>query len=117
MIRRPPRSTLSSSSAASDVYKRQGNTWDAPNNVADEGVEFLVVPGVDLNAQVSIARTVGHVADLLQIGQLHGHLTKPVGRDFDPHICRDSVPESPRVDDGTDLDDATLDEPAHTVPH
>src|SRR5664280_2495226 len=25
MIRRPPRSTLSSSSAASDVYKRQGN--------------------------------------------------------------------------------------------
>src|SRR5674536_224217 len=26
MIRRPPRSTLSSSSAASDVYKRQGNT-------------------------------------------------------------------------------------------
>src|SRR5674536_219077 len=29
MIRRPPRSTLSSSSAASDVYKRQVNTLDA----------------------------------------------------------------------------------------
>ena len=28
MIRRPPRSTLSSSSAASDVYKRQGETLD-----------------------------------------------------------------------------------------
>src|SRR5674536_176339 len=28
MIRRPPRSTLSSSSAASDVYKRQGVTSD-----------------------------------------------------------------------------------------
>ena len=27
MIRRPPRSTLSSSSAASDVYKRQGERW------------------------------------------------------------------------------------------
>ena len=27
MIRRPPRSTLSSSSAASDVYKRQGNYY------------------------------------------------------------------------------------------
>ena len=27
MIRRPPRSTLSSSSAASDVYKRQYNDW------------------------------------------------------------------------------------------
>src|SRR5664280_3847706 len=28
MIRRPPRSTLSSSSAASDVYKRQGKFWE-----------------------------------------------------------------------------------------
>src|SRR5665648_1286711 len=28
MIRRPPRSTLSSSSAASDVYKRQTHDWD-----------------------------------------------------------------------------------------
>src|SRR5665648_909187 len=31
MIRRPPRSTLSSSSAASDVYKRQVSAW-GPNN-------------------------------------------------------------------------------------
>src|SRR5674536_407985 len=33
MIRRPPRSTLSSSSAASDVYKRQGAgyAWNAGN--------------------------------------------------------------------------------------
>src|SRR5665648_342679 len=30
MIRRPPRSTLSSSSAASDVYKRQNLRWKAP---------------------------------------------------------------------------------------
>ena len=32
MIRRPPRSTLESSSAASDVYKRQPsiNLWDTP---------------------------------------------------------------------------------------
>ena len=28
MIRRPPRSTLDRSSAASDVYKRQGHTAD-----------------------------------------------------------------------------------------
>src|SRR5665648_1298774 len=28
MIRRPPRSTLSSSSAASDVYKRQDEPWE-----------------------------------------------------------------------------------------
>eukprot|EP00658_Telonema_sp_P-2_P063396 TRINITY_DN52104_c0_g1_i1.p1 TRINITY_DN52104_c0_g1~~TRINITY_DN52104_c0_g1_i1.p1 ORF type:complete len:346 (-),score=100.72 TRINITY_DN52104_c0_g1_i1:83-1120(-) len=32
MIRRPPRSTLSSSSAASDVYKRQGSPYAARNN-------------------------------------------------------------------------------------
>ena len=30
MIRRPPRSTLSSSSAASDVYKRQARAWQNP---------------------------------------------------------------------------------------
>src|SRR5674536_110646 len=34
MIRRPPRSTLSSSSAASDVYKRQGA---GPHRAADRG--------------------------------------------------------------------------------
>src|SRR5665648_172572 len=33
MIRRPPRSTLSSSSAASDVYKRQGDGYDAVRQV------------------------------------------------------------------------------------
>eukprot|EP00658_Telonema_sp_P-2_P079730 TRINITY_DN7786_c0_g1_i4.p1 TRINITY_DN7786_c0_g1~~TRINITY_DN7786_c0_g1_i4.p1 ORF type:complete len:100 (-),score=34.46 TRINITY_DN7786_c0_g1_i4:445-744(-) len=41
MIRRPPRSTLSSSSAASDVYKRQtmhftggGSCWQGPSRSA-----------------------------------------------------------------------------------
>ena len=34
MIRRPPRSTLSSSSAASDVYKRQSWCTDRPDLVA-----------------------------------------------------------------------------------
>ena len=33
MIRRPPRSTLDRSSAASDVYKRQGNTLENGDNV------------------------------------------------------------------------------------
>ena len=32
MIRRPPRSTLDRSSAASDVYKRQGELLDAAEN-------------------------------------------------------------------------------------
>src|SRR5674536_205599 len=34
MIRRPPRSTLSSSSAASDVYKRQGSGVPGPGLTA-----------------------------------------------------------------------------------
>eukprot|EP00658_Telonema_sp_P-2_P077910 TRINITY_DN7170_c0_g1_i3.p1 TRINITY_DN7170_c0_g1~~TRINITY_DN7170_c0_g1_i3.p1 ORF type:complete len:179 (+),score=45.11 TRINITY_DN7170_c0_g1_i3:120-656(+) len=39
MIRRPPRSTLSSSSAASDVYKRQGG-YKAPSKCDAQGGGF-----------------------------------------------------------------------------
>ena len=37
MIRRPPRSTLDRSSAASDVYKRQvnGHRWDGALHICD----------------------------------------------------------------------------------
>src|SRR5665648_46309 len=48
MIRRPPRSTLSSSSAASDVYKRQGHTG-AVHNVesrVEEGLNHRLVEGL-----------------------------------------------------------------------
>ena len=39
MIRRPPRSTLDGSSAASDVYKRQGHgPGDAARHRVDHGV-------------------------------------------------------------------------------
>src|SRR5678815_2697319 len=37
MIRRPPRSTLDRSSAASDVYKRQGRRGHAPGGAAGAG--------------------------------------------------------------------------------
>src|SRR5665648_231489 len=40
MIRRPPRSTLSSSSAASDVYKRQVRGSDVLVAVLDRDLEF-----------------------------------------------------------------------------
>eukprot|EP00658_Telonema_sp_P-2_P036278 TRINITY_DN26279_c0_g1_i2.p1 TRINITY_DN26279_c0_g1~~TRINITY_DN26279_c0_g1_i2.p1 ORF type:complete len:233 (+),score=67.37 TRINITY_DN26279_c0_g1_i2:131-829(+) len=46
MIRRPPRSTLSSSSAASDVYKRQGeneNGWHLDKT--DRGLEYYTRAG------------------------------------------------------------------------
>src|SRR5665648_1303826 len=41
MIRRPPRSTLSSSSAASDVYKRQVYTLDAVAQVVTAGSNVI----------------------------------------------------------------------------
>eukprot|EP00658_Telonema_sp_P-2_P059878 TRINITY_DN48972_c0_g1_i1.p1 TRINITY_DN48972_c0_g1~~TRINITY_DN48972_c0_g1_i1.p1 ORF type:complete len:381 (-),score=109.49 TRINITY_DN48972_c0_g1_i1:7-1149(-) len=43
MIRRPPRSTLSSSSAASDVYKRQNELWEVVGSVVDVDVGAIVV--------------------------------------------------------------------------
>ena len=43
MIRRPPRSTLDRSSAASDVYKRQLELLDAVKaGVADDGLDAVV---------------------------------------------------------------------------
>src|SRR5678809_73576 len=41
MIRRPPRSTLDRSSAASDVYKRQVATW-APDHAVASAARWLV---------------------------------------------------------------------------
>eukprot|EP00658_Telonema_sp_P-2_P000721 TRINITY_DN10263_c0_g1_i14.p1 TRINITY_DN10263_c0_g1~~TRINITY_DN10263_c0_g1_i14.p1 ORF type:complete len:110 (+),score=34.51 TRINITY_DN10263_c0_g1_i14:127-456(+) len=40
MIRRPPRSTLSSSSAASDVYKRQVSTQSTGSTQAKSSIMF-----------------------------------------------------------------------------
>eukprot|EP00656_Telonema_subtile_P052174 TRINITY_DN719_c0_g1_i2.p1 TRINITY_DN719_c0_g1~~TRINITY_DN719_c0_g1_i2.p1 ORF type:complete len:112 (+),score=19.47 TRINITY_DN719_c0_g1_i2:80-415(+) len=42
MIRRPPRSTLSSSSAASDVYKRQVSTQSTGSNFEEAMARILV---------------------------------------------------------------------------
>src|SRR5664280_3921457 len=51
MIRRPPRSTLSSSSAASDVYKRQGMTIRfSEQDVRSMGRDAAGVRGVRLKA-------------------------------------------------------------------
>eukprot|EP00656_Telonema_subtile_P036647 TRINITY_DN4067_c0_g1_i1.p1 TRINITY_DN4067_c0_g1~~TRINITY_DN4067_c0_g1_i1.p1 ORF type:complete len:454 (+),score=117.33 TRINITY_DN4067_c0_g1_i1:94-1455(+) len=43
MIRRPPRSTLSSSSAASDVYKRQHNFYPQHGASASDGIALLAL--------------------------------------------------------------------------
>ena len=44
MIRRPPRSTQSRSSAASDVYKRQGHYWfNLRDYLKDIGIETVMI--------------------------------------------------------------------------
>src|SRR5664280_3406563 len=58
MIRRPPRSTLSSSSAASDVYKRQGS--QRPRPVAQQlGAGVAGLLRVELGGRQRGARTAG----------------------------------------------------------
>src|SRR5665648_87914 len=60
MIRRPPRSTLSSSSAASDVYKRQGDyhsetrAKDMAEAILALGLDKPVVGGHSLGADGSM---------------------------------------------------------------
>src|SRR5664280_3741451 len=54
MIRRPPRSTLSSSSAASDVYKRQKYTCSAAiERTEDGGVKVFAYPGYLMSGEIS----------------------------------------------------------------
>src|SRR5678815_2276356 len=45
MIRRPPRSTLDRSSAASDVYKRQGFVFSKSGTSDTNRIHFLAYPG------------------------------------------------------------------------
>eukprot|EP00657_Telonema_sp_P-1_P010234 TRINITY_DN456_c0_g2_i1.p1 TRINITY_DN456_c0_g2~~TRINITY_DN456_c0_g2_i1.p1 ORF type:complete len:172 (-),score=48.80 TRINITY_DN456_c0_g2_i1:70-585(-) len=78
MIRRPPRSTQSRSSAASDVYKRQGDacaTRSSPKGeamtvflIGDRQIDRLGAAGVFLNFKIQ-SLTLG---DGCQAGVLHG---------------------------------------------
>src|SRR5674536_211592 len=60
MIRRPPRSTLSSSSAASDVYKRQVEQRDASGAVrvvldlSDLGRDTVLVVPLEVNEAIGL---------------------------------------------------------------
>src|SRR5664280_3924691 len=60
MIRRPPRSTLSSSSAASDVYKRQflGYTFRKRTARGRGGVRNGFLPAVSNDAMKKMSRAV-----------------------------------------------------------
>src|SRR5450756_2100556 len=56
MIRRPPRSTQSRSSAASDVYKRQLWVWVVP--AATVVVTFLILAFIGMQGKVDLFLTV-----------------------------------------------------------
>ena len=68
MIRRPPRSTQSRSSAASDVYKRQ-----ALDLVAGKFKEIIAKDGPDAIAGVSCARSINE--DSVSYTHLRAHET------------------------------------------
>eukprot|EP00656_Telonema_subtile_P017534 TRINITY_DN1940_c0_g1_i5.p1 TRINITY_DN1940_c0_g1~~TRINITY_DN1940_c0_g1_i5.p1 ORF type:complete len:121 (+),score=23.82 TRINITY_DN1940_c0_g1_i5:98-460(+) len=60
MSRRPPRSTLSSSSAASDVYKRQVWTWTEVNDRVANGEKLMVVGNYVLDLTKTIPTGVSY---------------------------------------------------------
>eukprot|EP00658_Telonema_sp_P-2_P032288 TRINITY_DN23948_c0_g1_i3.p1 TRINITY_DN23948_c0_g1~~TRINITY_DN23948_c0_g1_i3.p1 ORF type:complete len:476 (+),score=103.86 TRINITY_DN23948_c0_g1_i3:71-1498(+) len=66
MIRRPPRSTLSSSSAASDVYKRQyqrrvrGVPQKGMESKVNSGAAWIYTMGLNDHGQLGIDRKQGH---------------------------------------------------------
>ena len=64
MIRRPPRSTQSRSSAASDVYKRQSNgTGNALDNTLYAGDGNNVLDGAGGNDTVSYTLSLIHISE------------------------------------------------------
>src|SRR5680860_1264891 len=76
MIRRPPRSTQSRSSAASDVYKRQHVLWLAGIGAVDDALYLLelfheVVLGVQPSGCVDEQQVV--VAGLAELRAVEGH--------------------------------------------
>src|SRR5680860_744941 len=74
MIRRPPRSTQSRSSAASDVYKRQGGLRGLPLglNVVHEAAQSPELQLVDFGAQIVLVNPAAQVDRTLQALQLGG---------------------------------------------
>src|SRR5450756_2549743 len=90
MIRRPPRSTQSRSSAASDVYKRQGFRWFAieiaslenvtgwVGNLPDGSVEILAEG--DAEAVERFERAVRRGPSRARVDDVTTELMAPTGR-------------------------------------
>eukprot|EP00658_Telonema_sp_P-2_P075550 TRINITY_DN65147_c0_g1_i1.p1 TRINITY_DN65147_c0_g1~~TRINITY_DN65147_c0_g1_i1.p1 ORF type:complete len:172 (-),score=63.01 TRINITY_DN65147_c0_g1_i1:103-618(-) len=82
MIRRPPRSTLSSSSAASDVYKRQSFNLKA----YDDAVGYAT------KAKACIEATKNKdMAKLMEVNEFIGHIQLKQGKLKDAKVTFDAV--------------------------
>src|SRR5664280_1300719 len=79
MIRRPPRSTLSSSSAASDVYKRQG-VHVGQDDLSAEGARTVIGPsrilGVSTHNVEQLQEANAGPADYIAYGPVFATLSK-----------------------------------------
>eukprot|EP00656_Telonema_subtile_P007773 TRINITY_DN13646_c0_g1_i3.p1 TRINITY_DN13646_c0_g1~~TRINITY_DN13646_c0_g1_i3.p1 ORF type:complete len:246 (+),score=30.34 TRINITY_DN13646_c0_g1_i3:98-835(+) len=80
MIRRPPRSTLSSSSAASDVYKRQVERWCNSTGGWEQKLLHRIIA-----RWVHNMRTIVHEATLAKTKARYGQGAPP---DMSIHACR-----------------------------
>src|SRR5664280_3583586 len=90
MIRRPPRSTPPSSSAASDVYKRQvtlSYEWRR---------DGTAIPGATTTTYVPVSGDVGHVLTVFVTGELAGYVSATALSDPTP-----AVVSQPSVTGGT----------------
>eukprot|EP00658_Telonema_sp_P-2_P031699 TRINITY_DN23664_c0_g1_i2.p2 TRINITY_DN23664_c0_g1~~TRINITY_DN23664_c0_g1_i2.p2 ORF type:complete len:146 (+),score=24.19 TRINITY_DN23664_c0_g1_i2:87-524(+) len=89
MIRRPPRSTLSSSSAASDVYKRQIQVWDLRAGTLMSGLTLSRSPLTSIALTQSGGETVvvaGSECGKIHLAALGGSdVLKPVGPKLEGH--------------------------------
>src|SRR5665648_774950 len=105
MIRRPPRSTLSSSSAASDVYKRQASTKHTTTNANGLGFPTLeTYPG-----RIKMITEIGEVTEdkALAFGK----------REFKPHLARNLIKISTKMlrADGMNPETIAMDAMAYIV--
>src|SRR5665648_704980 len=81
MIRRPPRSTLSSSSAASDVYKRQGTVIEAELDKSKGVIATLLVQNGTLRIGDTVVAGLSH-GKLRALFDFRGKPTQKAGPSF-----------------------------------